>query len=149
MMIRRVFIGAAGCLVALLVMYRIWSYATFTPERRPMPAPMAEEQERALFQSVGGKYSRADIAANGPVLPSQKFRGFQAKHDYRPKPGDRLCPVTLTKANPNCTWIVGGQTYQFCCPPCIGEFVQQAKARPKEIKVPDFYIATEADERGP
>jgi hypothetical protein len=148
MMFRRIFIAVAACSIALLVTHRIWRYATFAPERLAMPAPIAEARERALFQSAGGRYSPSDIAANGPVLPSQKFRGFQAKHDYQPKPGDRVCPVTFTKANPDCTWIVDGQTYEFCCPPCIGEFVRQAKERPAEIKTADSYIAVEAEERG-
>ncbi len=59
-----------------------------------------------------------------------------AQHDARPKPGERVCPVTDTKANPKLTWVVGGKTYQFCCPPCITEFVAKAKKDPTSIKPP-------------
>jgi len=48
--------------------------------------------------------------------------------------------VTKMKANPKFTWIVDGQSYQFCCPPCVGEFVTMAKERPEEMKTPEDYI---------
>jgi YHS domain-containing protein len=48
--------------------------------------------------------------------------------------------VTLTKANPKCAWIVGGKTYEFCCPPCVDEFVKTAKEQPAEIKEPEDYV---------
>ena len=57
-----------------------------------------------------------------------------------PKPGDKICPITDTKANPKCTWIVGGKTYQFCCPPCIDEFVRLAKENPDKVKDPEEYV---------
>ncbi len=124
-----------------LVLQRIWRYAVYTPQRQTMPAMIADEDERELFQSPGGKYTLADITANGAELPSQKYRGFQAVHDLQPQPGDRLCPVTRTKANLACTWIVDGQTYAFCCPPCIPEFVRQAKERSDEIEPADSFVA--------
>ena len=47
--------------------------------------------------------------------------------------------VTLTKANPACTWIVGGKVYEFCCPPCVDEFVTLAKAG-GPIDEPEAYV---------
>lgn len=105
-----------------------------------MPAKVANEAEKQLYLTPGGVYSQADIEANGNVTASQKFVGFQATHDLKPKVGDKICPVTLTKANPKCSWIVGGKNYEFCCPPCVDEFVALAKTKPSEIKSPDQYV---------
>jgi YHS domain-containing protein len=58
----------------------------------------------------------------------------------KPKPGDKICPVTMTKANPKCAWVVGGKTYEFCCPPCVDEFVKLAKENPNDVKAPGAYI---------
>ncbi len=71
---------------------------------------------------------------------SEKYRGFRSEHDLHPQPGDTVCPITGTKANPKCAWIVGGQRYTFCCPPCIDEFVKLAKERPEQILAPGEYI---------
>lgn len=109
-------------------------------EHPEMPAAIADAEERALHLVSGGKYTEDDIVANGRTIPSQKYRGFQARHDYDPKPGDLLCPVTRTKANPECQWTIGGETYQFCCPPCIDEFVRQAKENPEDVKPPDAFV---------
>lgn len=105
-----------------------------------MPGKVADEAERKLYLTPGGIYSVADIEANGKVTASQKFAGFMASHDLKPKVGDKICPVTLTKANPECTWIVGGKKYEFCCPPCVDEFVTLAKTKPEEIKAPEDYV---------
>ncbi len=110
-------------------------------EREPlMPPPVAESEERRLHLVPGGKYTGRDIVANGRAVPSRKYRAFQAQHDHDPQPGDQLCPVSRTKANPACTWVVDGQTYQFCCPPCIDEFVRLAKEQPEQAKPPDAYV---------
>jgi YHS domain-containing protein len=63
-----------------------------------------------------------------------------AAHDLKPKQGDKICPITLTKANPKFTWVVGGKEYAFCCPPCVDEFVKAAKEHPDEIKEPRDYV---------
>lgn len=105
-----------------------------------MPAKVADEAERQLYLTPGGLYSQADIEANGNVTVSQKFATFQAAHDLNPKVGDKICPVTLTKANPKCSWIVGGKTYEFCCPPCVDEFVKLAKSKPEDVKEPAHYV---------
>ncbi len=104
-----------------------------------MPAKVTDAAERQLYLTPAGAYLAADIKANGSKTASEKYRGFRAAHDMNPKPGDTVCPVTRTKANPQCTWIVGGKTYQFCCPPCIDEFVQRAKQEPDGLASPDTY----------
>ncbi len=46
----------------------------------------------------------------------------------------------MTKANPKFAWIIGGKTYEFCCPPCVDEFVALAKSNPELINPPEFYV---------
>ena len=98
------------------------------------------DHERELYLSTGGIYTLEDILANGTQTPWQKFRGFMAAHNAHPKEGEKICPITLTKAHPNCTWVVGGKTYHFCCPPCIEEFLVMAKETPHLIKDPEEYV---------
>ncbi len=98
------------------------------------------EYEQELYLNSGGIYSVEDILANEGLTPSQKFRGFMAAHNAHPKDGEKICPVTLTKANPQCTWVIAGKTYHFCCPPCIDEFVTLAKNSPHLIKDPEEYV---------
>ena len=109
-----------------------------------MPAKVADEAERELYLTAAGLYTQADIEANGNVTASEKFKGFKAKHDLHPKPGDKICPVTLTLANPECSWIIGGKTYEFCCPPCVDEFVAMAKTNPEDVKDPSEYVQVDA-----
>jgi hypothetical protein len=104
-----------------------------------MPTKLAASDEEQLFLTPGGKYTQADIEANGRSVPAAKYRGLKARHDADPKPGDIICPVSETKANPKFTWVVGGKTYEFCCVPCIEEFVARAKEKPNEVKDPDAY----------
>jgi len=101
----------------------------------------AEISEKELYLTPGGKYSQKDIIANGEMTRSQKFASFKASHNPNPKTGEKICPVTLTKANSECTWVVDGKDYQFCCPICIDEFLLLAKEHPDQIKDPEFYIA--------
>lgn len=105
-----------------------------------MPAKVEDDSERKLYLTPGGIYSAADIQANGNVTASQRFKDFKASHDINPKSGDKICPVTLTKANPACSWIVGGKKYEFCCPPCVDEFVKLAKEDPNAVKEPENYV---------
>jgi YHS domain-containing protein len=105
-----------------------------------MPKGVADDEERELYLTPGGLYTAADIAANGNMTASQKFKGIRASHDDKPQPGDPLCPITSTKANEKFTWVVGGKTYQFCCPPCVDEFLITAKENPAEIKEPEEYM---------
>lgn len=116
----------------------------FTTEKpahqEDMPDGLAADEERALYLTPGGKYTDMDIQANGSVTASQKFRGLMASHDLKPKAGDKLCPITNTKANSKFTWIVDGKPYEFCCPPCVDEFVKLAKEQPDAIKSPESYL---------
>lgn len=111
-----------------------------TAHQEDMPAGLPVEEEQALYLTPGGKYTEVDIAANGRTTASQKFKGILSLHDMKPKAGDRLCPITLTKANPKFTWIVDGKPYEFCCPPCVDEFVKMAKEEPDKVQAPDTFI---------
>lgn len=113
-----------------------------TPEEHDegMPNKVADDDERQLYLTPGGKYTEADIKANGNLTATAKFKGLKSSHDMFPKPGDKICPVTKTKANPKFAWVVDGKTYEFCCPPCVDEFVKTAKATPDEIKQPTDYV---------
>jgi YHS domain-containing protein len=112
-----------------------------TPEvgEHGMPAKVADADEKNLYLTPGGKYTESDIKANGISVASVKFRGLKAQHDVKPQAGDKLCPISMTKANPKFSWVIDGKTYEFCCPPCVDEFVQLAKEKPDEIKLPEFY----------
>lgn len=105
-----------------------------------MPDKLADKEEKELYLQPGGRYTAADVVANGSVTASQKFKGFRAKHDMNPKAGDLICPITETKANPNCSWVVDGKKYEFCCPPCVDEFVKMAKAATEALPEPDSYV---------
>jgi len=117
-----------------------FQFVTPQSEHGPaMPTKVANEAERELYLQPGGGYTQADIVANGSQTVSQKYAKFQSAHDLFPKTGDPICPITQTKANPACSWIIGGKTYTFCCPPCIDEFVKLAKNEPGKIQPPEKY----------
>ena len=105
-----------------------------------MPAKVGSDEEQALFLTPGGAYTAADIEANGKTVATAKYKGIRAQHDDNPKPGDKICPISKTKANPKFTWVIGGKTHEFCCIPCIEEFVALAKEKPGEIKEPKDYV---------
>jgi hypothetical protein len=105
-----------------------------------MPAPLSAAEEETLYLTPGGKYTEADIKANGNMTASQKFKGLRSSHNARTIPGDKICPISETRANPKFTWVVGGKTYEFCCPPCVDEFVKLAKEQPDQIKEPEQYV---------
>jgi hypothetical protein len=111
-----------------------------TGAREDGPGDGDGDEERNLLLTPAGKYTEADIKANGGVTAEQKFAGFQAAHDEKPRRGDRVCPVTRLKARADCSWAVGGQSYQFCCAPCVEEFVRVAKGRPDEVKDATDYV---------
>ncbi|MEQ1827813.1 MAG: hypothetical protein ABL921_17770 [Pirellula sp.] len=104
-----------------------------------MPDKLADDAEKELYLTPGGRYTAADVAANGNVTASQKFNGIKSAHDMNPKSGDRICPITETKANPKFSWIIDGKTYQFCCPPCVDEFLKTAKASKDPLPEPESY----------
>lgn len=105
-----------------------------------MPNKVPDEEERQLYLTPGGLYTEADIKANGNTTASAKFKGMMSAHNNKPAPGEKICPISLTKANPKFTWYIGGKPYEFCCPPCVDEFVKTAKATPSEIKQPEEYV---------
>lgn len=121
---------------------------TFTPPRPAahagMPAGVARgsEKERELYLTPGGIYSTTDIQANGKTVPSVKFADVSWPHDKK-KPGDKVCPITDNKADQNCSWVVNGKTYEFCCSPCLDKFVGWAKNQPGRIKEPGDYVYRE------
>lgn len=104
-----------------------------------MPDKLAASEEEELYRTPGGRYTSADIAANGSITATQKFKGIKSAHDMNPKAGDRICPITETKANPKFAWVIDGKSYQFCCPPCVDEFVKKAKAATDPLPEPDSY----------
>jgi hypothetical protein len=105
-----------------------------------MPTAASFDEEKELYLKPGGIYTEADIQANGNMTASQKFKGVAASHDLKPKVGERICPITLTKASPKFTWVVGGKSYEFCCPPCVDEFVATAKSNPELIRSPEDFV---------
>ena len=135
-----------------LLTHRIWRSAQLDqPEHNAMPAAYAgtEIEYQQLYMTPGGAYTRDDIESNGNTTPMQKYPAFKARHDITPRPGDHLCPVTRTKADPRCAWTIGGREYQFCCPPCIDEFVRLAKQKPNRINPPEHYIHVPIQARPP
>jgi len=105
-----------------------------------MPEKVADAEELELYLTPGGIYTEADIEANGRLTASQRFLGFRSAHDDAPQVGDLLCPITSTKAHVECTWVVAGETYGFCCPPCVDEFVTWAKNEPERILPLSAYV---------
>lgn len=105
-----------------------------------MPASLPADEEQQLYLTAAGSYTEADIKANGSTTAAIKFAGKVSKHDAKPKTGDRICPISRTKANPEFTWIINGQPYQFCCPPCVDEYVRLAKEQPGELQPPDSFV---------
>jgi hypothetical protein len=92
-----------------------------------MPGGVADDAARELYLTPGGEYTLEDIRANRRQLAADVYRGFRARHDLHPGPDDALCPITRTKANPECTWVIGGERVAFCCPPCIDEYLGAVK----------------------
>ena len=105
-----------------------------------MPDKIADQAERDLYLTPGGRYTLEDIQANGNVTASEKFKGIKSEHDMKPKVGDMLCPISGTKANAKFTWIIDGKAFQFCCPPCIDEYVNTAKMSTEPLPAPETFI---------
>jgi len=100
---------------------------------QPSTADKAVEFEKKLLLTPGGTYTQADIDANGRTAAFEKFRSIMVVHSLQVAAEDRLCPVTQARANPRIAWVVGGKSYEFCCPACISDFVAAAK---QEFVVP-------------
>ncbi len=104
-----------------------------------MPTKRPDSEADLLFTKPGGLYTEADIKANGTKVPGEKYKGIKSNHNTEAKPGDKICPISETLANPQFTWIIGGKTYEFCCTPCVEEFVDLAKVKPANVKPPESY----------
>ena len=111
--------------------------ASDAPERSQAAAAF----ERDLVLKPRGAYTQEDINASGRDIPSLKYKDVRTRHSTRPKRGDRLCPVSRIKADARITWVVRGKTYQFCCPPCVVDFVALAKDRPDDIVAPEDLVS--------
>lgn len=120
--------------------FRVAFNSSETHEEAAMPAKLGMDEESKLFLTAGGIYTYADIKTNGNAIPTVKYKGIRAEHDDNPKVGQKICPISKTKANPKFTWVIGGKSYEFCCVPCIEEFVVLAKQNPGEIKDPTEYV---------
>jgi hypothetical protein len=116
----------------------------FTNEKAPreddIPDGTGGDEAEKLYRAPGGKYTSEDIQANGKLTPAQKYKGVTSAHDTKPKQGDKICPISMSKSNPKLIWIIGGKSYEFCCLPCIDEFVRTAKERPNEVLDPSAYV---------
>ncbi len=100
----------------------------------------APKKTANLYLTPGGIYTVADIKANGNMTPAEKFKGKKFAHRKDLNPGDKVCPVTDKKANAECAWIVNGQRYEFCCQPCLDDFIDWAHHDPKQIKDAGEYV---------
>jgi hypothetical protein len=109
-------------------------------ESQDMPSKVANDAERDLYLTPGGIYTAADIVANGNLTASQKLKGIKSAHDMKPKTGDKLCPVSGTKANAKFTWIIDGKPYDFCCPPCVDEHLASAKLSTEPLPDPATFL---------
>ena len=106
-----------------------------------MPKAISGQKMKALYATVKGKYTEADIEANGKGKTASDVYGNEmTDHDDNPQPGDKICPISKTKANPKVSWIIGGKKYEFCCTPCINEFVKKAQEKPDQVKDAGFYV---------
>jgi hypothetical protein len=105
-----------------------------------MPQAAAPTEQAALYESPAGRYTEADLRANGTAPAAEKYRGILASHHLNPAAGERICPVTRTRANARFAWTVDGRRYLFCCPPCIDEFVKQAKSSASPLPAPESYV---------
>lgn len=108
-------------------------------ESSGMPDKVSTDAEKELYLTPGGHYTAADVAANRNMTASQKFKGIKSDHNMNPKAGDTLCPISGTKANAKFTWVIGGKPYQFCCPPCVDEFLTNAKTSKDPLPDPESF----------
>lgn len=109
------------------------------PPAEDLAARASREQEE-LYLRPGGRYTETDIAAAGRQTAAARYCGRRPDDDLYPRAGDRICPVTGLKAGPEFTWVIGGQSYLFCCAPCIDAFVALAKNDPDRVKEPGAYV---------
>lgn len=112
------------------------THGAMSAEQQKADQEQHTKVEDGIFRTPGGLYTQADIDRNGPLPPSKKYADIMARHDLKVHPGERICPITETKANDRFQWWVSGKLYTFCCPPCIEEFVLHAKKGGDDAKKP-------------
>jgi hypothetical protein len=107
-------------------------------ERLASPPRRTKESEQ-LFFAPGGAYTEADVTANGDLTPYERFRGIEIVHRDAVA-GETICPVSGSRGNPAITWRIGGESYSFCCPPCIEDLVRIAKDSPQDLKPAAHFV---------
>lgn len=108
----------------------------FSGDFKYKPADKAKTAAvRKYYTQPGGIYTAADIKKNG----TEKLKDLGLEH-LDPKPGDKTCPVTGSKAHKEYTWVAQGQDYEFCCPPCLDTFLRWAHNNPEKIKNANDYV---------
>lgn len=106
----------------------------------PVSRAQRDKFERMIFTTEAGAYKMSDVEANGRTWPSAKYPDNSFPIDLKPRKGDYIDPVLLTRADPNRSWIVGGEKYFFCCNQTIEEWVLRARITPMRIKPASEFI---------
>ncbi len=70
-------------------------------ESAAMPDKVLSEAEKELYLTPGGHYTDADIAANGRVTASQKFKGIKSDHNMNTKPGTSFVQSLVPRQMPS------------------------------------------------
>lgn len=106
----------------------------------PLPPAERDKFERTIFTSAAGLYRESDVKANGNTWPSAKYPDNSFPIDLKPRKGDYIDPVLLTKADPKRSWVVNGETYYFACNQSIEEWVLRARNSPNRIRPASEFI---------
>ena len=69
-----------------------------------------------------------------------RVRGMAGVYEMSNADRDKICPVTKNKAEAECAWVVQGQRYEFCCPPCLDKFMRWAHNEPEKVKNANEYV---------
>jgi hypothetical protein len=107
---------------------------------KPVSQEERDKFEKMIFTTASGAYKLSDVEANGHTWPSAKYPDNSFPIDLKPRKGDFIDPVLLTRADPNRSWIVGGEKYYFCCNQTIEEWVLRARITPMRIKPASEFI---------
>lgn len=106
----------------------------------PPPPEEWAKFERTIFTTPAGLYREEDVRANGNTWPSAKYPNNTFPIDLKPRKGDHIDPVLLTRADPNRSWIVNGETYYFACNQSIEEWVLRARNFPGRIRPASEFV---------
>ena len=108
-------------------------------DEEPPPADRAKF-EKEIFTTPRGIYTVEDVKANGNTWPSAKYPQNDFPIDLKPRPGDFVDPVLLTRADPNRSWIINGEKYYFACNQSIEEQVLRARNFPSRVRPASEFI---------